>query len=88
MKPPDGYVWPEEISPQPETKELPFSELPKIIQAFYIENSSLEQPPDTVHIARADLNGDGVAEWFVNNIEWGGSGGSFYHLIDTSGGGR
>jgi hypothetical protein len=86
MKPPDGYAWPDDADTQPEKEtELQLSDVPAVVRAYLVDQHLPQKPPATVHVRRADLNGDGVAEWFIDRPELGGTGGGVYDILDVSG---
>ena len=86
MKPPDGYAWPDEASTQPEKDtQLQLSDVPAVVRAYVVDQYLPQKPPATVYVRRADLNGDGVAEWFIDRPELGGTGGGVYDILDISG---
>lgn len=86
MKPPDGYPWPSDAATQIEKDtEMLLSEVPAVVRAYLVDQYSPQKPPATVYVRRADLNGDGVSEWFVDRPEQGGTGGGVYDILDVSG---
>ena len=85
MKPPDKYSWPSDAATQPEKDtELQFSEIPAAVRTYLHDQYSPQNPPATVYVLRADLNGDGVAEWFIDRPELGGTGGGVYDILNVS----
>lgn len=79
---PDGFKWPATATRQlQDEKQFPFRDLPDVIQKFVTKQSSPSKEPSHVETARADLDGDGELEWFVEIPALGGTGGRFYEIM-------
>lgn len=79
---PDGYVWPAAAATQPTKEEqVRVVAMPDALRSYLAEQWEPQTLPESIYASRADLNGDGVMEWFINIPILGGSGGRFYDII-------
>jgi hypothetical protein len=79
---PDGYVWPAAAAKQPTKEEqVRVVDLPVTLRSYLAEQWKPQPLPESIYACRADLNGDGVMEWFIDIPVLGGSGGGYYDII-------
>ncbi len=79
---PDGYVWPAAAANQPaKDEQVRVVDMPEGLRSYLAEQWKPQSLPESIYARRADLNGDGVMEWFIDIPMLGGSGGGFYDII-------
>jgi hypothetical protein len=79
---PDGFVWPAAAANQPtKVEQIRVADMPDALRSYVAEQWKPQPLPDSIYARRADLNDDGVMEWFIDIPFLGGSGGGFYDII-------
>ncbi len=79
---PDGFVWPAAAANQPtKDEQVRVADMPDALRNYLAEQWKPQPLPESIYARRADLNGDGVMEWFIDIPILGGSGGGFYDII-------
>lgn len=58
--------------------------MPDALRSYLAEQWKPQPLPESLYTCRADLNGDGVMEWFIGVPILGGSGGGFYDIISQT----
>ncbi len=79
---PDGFVWPARVTKQAaKDEQVRVADMPEALRDYVAKQWQPQPLPEFIHARRADLNGDGVVEWFIDIPILGGTGGCFYEII-------
>jgi hypothetical protein len=85
---PDGFVWPATAANQPaKDEQVRVADMPEALRRYVGKHWKPQPLPEFIYARRADLNGDGVMEWFIDIPILGVTGGGFYDIITQTKGG-
>ena len=64
---PNGFVWSAVAANQPtKAEQVRTADMPDALRSYLAEQWKPQPLPESLYACRADLNGDGVMEWFID----------------------